>query len=797
MRRLGAGLAGIALATLAFEALLLRVFSLAQWYHFAFMVVSIALLGYGASGTLLALRPGTGGERLDRWLGRLAWAFALSMLGAYLFVNLVPFDSYTIAWDRRQAFLLAAHYLALATPFLASGLAVGLLLARYPAQAGRLYGANLVGSALGCLLVPLLLPHLGAPGTLIAICLVGWCAAAVLAPRPAPWEVLAWAASGLGLLALLLAQPAWLEVRLSPYKGLSQALLHPEARVVYSRWNAYSRVDVVAGSGLRSAPGLSAAFRGVPPAQWSLFVDGDARSPVLGEAGEREDPAAWEVLHHLPTALPFRLRPGAQALILEPRGGLDLLVALEEGAGGLVAVEGNPLVVEAVGHVLAGSPHNPYADGRVRVVLREGRPFLQGTAETYDVILFSLADPFRPLTSGAYSLSENYLYTVEAMQAAYAHLRPGGLLVLHRWLQWPPSESVRAGALLVEALERAGEPAPAQCLAVLRTWSTALLMARRGPWTAEELAAVRRYAQEEQYDLVYLPDVTPDEVNRYSQYERPAHYEAFQALLHGDRAAFYREATFDVRPPTDDRPFFFHFFRWRQTPEVLRNLGRTWQPFGGSGYFVLVAVLILAVLAAGVAILLPVAAGGRVARQGRGAVSLYFGALGLGYLLLEVPLIQRFILFLDQPIYAFVVVLFSLLLFSGLGSMASARLPWPGSLWVLAAGALAAPPALGAAFGATLGWPLAARALVGCLMLAPLGFLMGVPFPRGIAALEGQAPGTIPWAWAINGSVSVVASVLASMIAVSWGFRWVLWAGAACYALAGAVGPHLKGHGRA
>ncbi len=790
MRRLGAGLAGISLATLAFEVLLLRVFSLAQWYHFAFMVVSIALLGYGASGTLLALRPGLGGAHLERWLGRLAWAFALSMLGAYLFVNLVPFDSYTIAWDRRQAFLLAAHYLALAVPFLASGLAMGLTLARYPAHAGRLYGANLVGSALGCLLVPVLLPHLGPRGTLAALCLVGWGAAAVLAPRPPLREALVWAATGLGLFALLLGQPSWLEVRLSPYKGLPQALLHPGARVVYSRWNAYSRVDVVAGSGLRSAPGLSVAFRGVPPAQWSLFVDGDARSPVLGEAGDREDPAAWEALHHLPTALPFRLRPGAQALVLEPRGGLDLLVALEEGAAGVVAVEGNPLTVEAVGHILDGSPRNPYADGRVQVVLREGRPFLQGDTRTYDVILFSLADPFRPLTSGAYSLSENYLYTVEAVQAAYARLRPGGLLVLHRWLQWPPSESVRAGALLREALERAGEPAP-QCLAVLRTWSTALLMARRGPWTPEELAAVRRFAQAEQYDLVYLPDIRPDEVNRYSQYERPAYYEAFQALVHGDRAAFYREATFDVRPPTDDRPFFFHFFRWRQTPEVLRNLGRTWQPFGGSGYFVLVALLTLAVLAAGAAILLPVAVGGRVARQGRGVVSLYFGALGLGYLLLEIPLIQRFILFLDQPIYAFVVVLFSLLLFSGVGSVVSARLPWRESLWVLAAGALAAPPVLGEAFSATLGWPLAARVVLGCLMLAPLGFLMGVPFPRGIAALEGRAPGTIPWAWAINGSVSVVASVLASMIAVSWGFRWVLWAGAACYALAGAVGPRL------
>lgn len=794
MRRLGIGLAGIALATLAFEALLLRVFSLAQWYHFAFMVVSIALLGYGASGTLLALRPGLVGAGVERWLGRLAWAFTLSILAAYLFVNLLPFDSYRIAWDRRQAFLLVGHYVALAVPFLASGLAMGLLLTRYPGQAGTLYGANLVGSALGCLLVPLLLPHLGAGGTLVAICLVGWCAAAVLASRPTPWETGAWAASGLGLLALLATHPAWLEVRLSPYKGLSQALLHPEAEVVYSRWNAYSRVDVVAGIGFRSAPGLSAAFRGVPPAQWSLFVDGDARSPVMGAGGSAEDPAAWEALRHLPTALPFRLRPGARALVVEPRGGLDVLVALGEGAGGITAVEGNPLVVQAVAHVLAGSPHNPYAHPRVQVVLREGRPFLQDTGEIYNVILFSLADPFRPLTSGAYSLSEHYLYTVEAAQAAYEHLGPGGLLVLHRWLQWPPSESVRAGALLLEAMERAGEPAPAQSLAVLRTWSTALLMARRGAWTAEELAALRHFAREEQYDLVYLPDIAPDEVNRFSQYDEPAYYQAFQALVHGgDRAAFYRQATFDVRPPTDDRPFFFHFFRWKQTPDVLRNLGRTWQPFGGSGYFVLVALLALALLAAGAFILLPMAVGGRVVRRGRAAVTLYFGALGLGYLLVEIPLIQQFILFLDQPIYAFVAVLFSLLLFSGMGSLWGGKMPRGAGLWVLAGAAVAAPPVLRLVFATTLGWPLAARALLGCALLAPLGFLMGMPFPWGIAALEGRPPGTIPWAWAINGSTSVVASVLASMVAVSWGFRWVLWAGAACYALAGAVAPRLRG----
>jgi len=558
--------------------------------------------------------------------------------------------------------------------------------------------------------------------------------------------------------------------------------------VVDSRWNAFSRVDVVARSGFRSAPGLSASFRGVPPAQWSLFVDGDARSPILGEPRPDLPPGSWEVLDYLPVALPFRLRPGARALVLEPRGGLDLLVALREGAASITAVEGNPLTVEAVWQVLDGEPKNPYADRRVQTVFQEGRSYLHRTGEQYDVVLVSLVDPYRPVTSGAYSLSENYTYTVEAVREAYGRLNPGGILVLHRWLQWPPSESVRAGALMVEALEGLGIPDPGQRLVVLRSWSTALLMAKEGPWTPEELAEIRRFAEEQQYDLVHLPGMRHEEANRFGQYDEPAYTLAFRALLEApDRQAFYRTAAFNVRPPTDDRPFFFHFFRWRQTPDVLRNLGRTWQPFGGSGYFVLVALLILAVVAATLCIVLPLALGRGMGKGGRGAVSLYFGALGLGYLFVEIPLMQRFILFLDQPIYAFVVVLFSLLLFSGLGSLLSHRLPWRRTLLVLAGGVLVAPYAFTLAFEGMLGWPLEARVIAACGMLAPLGFAMGVPFPRGITALEGQSAGAIPWAWAINGSVSVVASILAPMIAMSWGFRWVLWVGAACYVVAGVV----------
>jgi hypothetical protein len=818
-----AGLFLLSAATLAFEINLTRIFSVAQFYHFAFMIVSLALLGFGASGTFLALRPGSGqalsprraAERsrlslkerdpIHHTLTWLSWAFALTAVGSYALTLTVPFDSFRIAHDWRQAVVLALHYVALATPFFCSGTAVGLLLAARPESAHRTYAANLVGSAVGCVLAIIAPSLVGGEGTVLLSAALGLMAARTFQHRASrithhvsrfTFNVsrITHVIFALALALAALRPPSFLEIRLSPYKSLSYALLYPDAELLFRRWNGVSRVDVVSSRSIRSLPGRGFRCPGQPPLQLGLTVDGDDLSPIshvppgFAVLEGQGNPALTDCLL---TALPYRLRPRARALVLEPRGGFDVLVALAEGARAVTAVEANPLIVEAVraqGEWAGGL----YDDPRVTVALEEGRAYTRRTQERYDVVMLALTAPQRPVTSGAYSLAEDYRYTAQAFADYLARLDEGGLLVVARWLQVPPSEAIRAFALAVEAVEQAGGD-PRASIVALRSYQQMLILVRRGAFLEEELETVRAFAAPRAFDLVYLPGIRPDEVNRHNVLPEPDYYRACVALLGAeDRDAWYVAYPFDVEPPDDDRPFFAHFFKWRQAPDVLAMAGHVWQPFGGAGYFVLLGLLALAVLAAGALILLPLAVRGSFGlaqgqpegrRHGRllGMMLGYFALLGLGYLCVEIPLLQQFILFLGYPAYAMATVLFALLLSSGLGSLLSRRVP----LWLvlILLPALVAGYALGlpVLFESTLAAPLAIRMIVAVVALAPPGLLMGMPFPKGLALLERRAPALIAWAWGVNGAVSVVASILAALLALSFGFSAVLAVGAVCY----------------
>jgi hypothetical protein len=334
----------------------------------------------------------------------------------------------------------------------------------------------------------------------------------------------------------------------------------------------------------------------------------------------------------------------------------------------------------------------------------------------------------------------------------------------------------------------------------LRGYNTVTLLVKRGVFNSQELAAVREFAAARKFDLVAAPGLRPDEVNRYNVLDDDVFYRTFNELLTSpNRREFYAAYPFDVTPPTDDRPFFGHYFKWEQAGAVWAQLGKTWQPFGGAGYFVLLVLLAFTVVAASVLIVLPLVVRG-AKRQERDASSLvssrsrlfvmaYFALLGLGFLFIEIPLVQRLILFVGRPVYALAVVLFGLLVFSGMGSILSRRAPWRAALGALALAALAYPALLPVLFRWTLGSPLAVRLALGAVSLAPLGVLMGMPFPKGIEWLERASPeraslDLIPWAWGVNGAVSVVASVLAALVALSAGFTVVLVAGAACYGVA-------------
>ncbi|MDX1614759.1 MAG: hypothetical protein R3300_10655 [Candidatus Promineifilaceae bacterium] len=788
------GIVLISAATLVLELALLRLFAVQQFYHFAFMAISLALLGAGASGSLLSVR----GRPFRPTLTSLLFAFTTA--GAYLLINYLPFDSFAIAWDRRQILFLALYFLAAAAPFLFAGLLVGgELMGAGLRQAGvhQVYGANLIGSALGSLLSLPALATLDGPGALVLALILG--ALTTLCFVAVDWmpaeRLRRQSATGLAAVVLILLglvalwrPPDFLLQQLSPYKTLSILSDARGARRLVREWSATVRVDVIAAPTIHVMPGLSLAAPVDLPEQMGLLLDGDNLMPITGLGPDAEE--AYILADYVPQGLAFRLRPQPETLILEAGTGLDVLLALARGAPAVTAVEENGLVLRVVRDDFSDFTGGLYGDSRVTLVEQSGRVFARRNSnDRFDLTVVSLTDPHRPVTSGAYSLTEDYRYTVQAFRDYLNTLEQDGLLVVNRWLQTPPSESARTFGALVMALEAGGFD-PGEHLLAYRSLRTMTIIAARRPFTPVELDSAQTFFDERGYDAVYYPGVEPAVLNRHNVLAEPAYHDLFVRILTEPQAT-YADYRFDIRPPGDDRPFFFHFFKWRQTPEILATLGMTMQPFGGSGYFVLVALLVLVAVAAAILILGPllwwqrsIAGTLPPIRFWRLRLLLYFAGLGLAFLFVEVPLAQQFILVLDQPVLALAVTLFSVLLFSGLGSLTVRRwrLTWALTLLV---GLIALYPfLLDRVTGDLLAYPAWQRILLSIALVAPLGYLMGLPFAAGLTVVERYDPPRVPWVWAVNGTFSVISSVLAVMVALSAGFATVLYLGAAAYGVA-------------
>ena len=780
-----------------FEINLTRLFSVSQFYHFAFMIVSLALLGNGASGTVLTLLPKKK-QNIDKNLRTLSFLTLVSILGAYLITNWIPFDSFSIAWDRRQIGYLGLNLLALAMPFFFTGMATGLLLSIYSKEAEKVYAVNLIGAAIGCVLALLTPTFVGGEGTVLLSCILA--AFSVLFPmrltkQPIGQKIIAIISVGIILLgtydlyarALKSSQVLIPEIKLSPYKSLSYALQYPDAEIISQEWNPYSRVDIVSSTSFRSLPGVSFWYLQLPPSEHGLFIDGDNLNPIV-VPGE-----SLEFTNYLPGALAYQLHPGARTLILEPRGGLDVLTAMNEGADTITVVEANNLIISKILHI--------YQNPDIEVVNETDRSFLRRSRDYFDVIILSLVDTYHPVGSGAYSLAENYSYTVESFRDALNRLSPDGILVVNRWLQVLPSEWLRTFILAATVLEENGDE-PGEHIIALRSFNTGVLFIKKSPFTGEELSIVRTFASERAFDLVFLPDIQLDEVNKYANLKEPIYYQTFIDYLSANSAEDWLDHyPYDVSPPTDDHPFFGHYFKWSQTGQIIAELGKTWQPFGGAGYLVVLILLALAFVLTVVLIFLPLLIGSRSTSrlnfQGLPhgvllASIAYFGLIGFAYLFVEIPFFQSFILYLGQPTYALTTVLFSILLFSGIGSHLSQRIDHRKALLGLVALIFVVLWLFPNIIELSLGFSFAIRVLVTVLVLAPLGILMGIPFPSGIKIVERTAPELIPWVWGINGAASVLSSILSMLLALSFGFKMVLITGALCYAGAWFVVPRLR-----
>jgi len=765
-------------AALAYEILLIRLFAIVDWHHIAFLVISLALLGYGASGTFLALAGARLVRRFDTAAAASAASFGGASFGAFLLAQRIEMNSLEIFWSARQFGKLFLLYLLFAVPFFCAATAIGLALTRFGAQSARIYRADLVGAGLSAAAVTALLFAVHPVTALQIVAGAGFAAAALFAPRRA--AVLAAAA---GIAAVIAARPLALPLRISQFKELSQALRVPGARVIEERSGPLGLLTAVVSPEVpfRHAPGLSLSFAGEIPAQVGVFSDGGGMTPIA-------HPSSVDYLDFMPTAVAYHIgAPRRRVAVIGAGGGTEVMSALAHGAEEVTAVEVNPRMAGLVTRHSRGL----YADRRVRLAVSEGRRFIRQSTGRYDVIQIALLDSLGSAAAGVQALSESYLYTVESMTEMIEHLAPGGVLVVTRWMQVPPREVVKLFATAVAAQEQLRAPA-ARRLALIRGWNTATLVVKNGDFDRHELAALRRFCDQRSFDIDYAPGVARGETNRVNILEESYLFDAAAAILGGAAARddFFDRYKFNVRPATDERPYFFHVFRWRALPELLRLRARGGMPLLEWGYLVLVAGLLQALLASVALILVPllfVRRGAAVRREPAVRLIAYFGAIGLAFLFVEIAFMQRLTLFLGHPLYAVAVVLSSFLFFSGIGSGVSARVTERRAALIpliVAGMVLAELLAVRALTAAALDLPASMKIAASVAVVAPLAFVMGMPFPLALRRLASHDPAAIPWAWSINGTASVLSSMLATLIAVHFGFSLLVASAALLYGVA-------------
>jgi len=785
----------ISLSVLMFELTLTRIFSIVQWNYLAFMIISIAFLGYGASGTLLSITPSlTRRERNTQLYGMLshfALIYGLSILLALTILNHIPFNLYRLKVDSYQWFYLTVYYLAVAFPFFLAGICISLALTHFPEKVSRLYFYDLMGASTGCLAFLFLTGSLDITKQVILLAIIGLTASLLFALAQGKKIFVLLPLALIIILSILNLSPHWsTALPVNPYKELFTFLRYPETKILDQRENSFSQVKLVESPGVKYAPGLSLNFEGKIPEQLAILTDDSGLSALTRFEGDLESIRFTDFLSN---ALGYHLiKNPDRVLVIGAGGGLDILGALYQRCNKIEAVELNPLVIELMKDKFTAYSGYLYGRPEVTILPGEGRSILKSIDHNFDLIQISMVGSSSASTGGFHSISENYLYTVEGMADLLEHLTPEGIISITRWLLFPPRESVKLTVIALQALEAMGIENPENHIAVIRSWGTITFLCSKQPIDQEKIALIYSFCQERSFDPVYFPGIQREQVNQNHRLEKPYYYLAISDLIkhyqENQLESFYRDYFFNIKPSTDNSPFFFYFLKWRNIPAIIRDISY-WLPLIEWGNLIVFATLVQGIVFSFFFIFLPLFIKRVPRSSGWHLPLLYFAALGSGYMLIEISFIQKFILYLSNPTYATSAVIFSFLFFSGLGSRFSRR--WQQDRlsylkWIIPTICLFLilyQGLVGVIFWHTLHLPLMVRFLVSSLLIAPLAFLMGMPFPLGISFLaeRREGEGMIPWVWAVNNFCSILASILAVIVAISAGFSVVGYLAAGIY----------------
>jgi hypothetical protein len=679
-----------------------------------------------------------------------------------------------IIWHLQEIINLLYLSLSIFVPFFLGALCIGISFVAAPDHIHKIYFANLTGSGLGSLVVVLFFFHVSPHGIMFVISLVALCAAIGACTRRVYQGI--FCVAGIALIILYAFLFRFLPLPMSAFKDLSQAENLTDAKKEVEIFGPLGLATVLSSPAYHYLPDLSLNCPYPLPRQKGLFLDGNTVGAINEFTGNVND---IRVMNYRTNALAYSLLDHPEVLIIGGGSGTEILNARSHEAKNISVVEMNNDIVHLMQGPYGTFSGNVYSSGNTRVLIEDGRGFLQRTHERFDLIHISLLESMGTASAGVYALSENYLFTTEALTLCLDRLTPGGMLSISSWIKNPPRDTIKLLAMAIEAVKRHGEQAPDQSIVMIRSWQTATLLIKNGVFNRNDINAIREFCKNRFFDISYCPGIDEKETNIFNMLEHDFFYHATISLLSEEKEKFYHAYPFYVRPATDDMPFYSHFFKMDMVKEYLSSSNSAFIPFLDWGYIlVLITACILFILGM-IFILIPLLRT-LPSRKGLMPVLIYFGSLGIAYMFLEISILQQFIRYLYDPVFSASIVIGSFLVYSGIGSVIAGQVSPLKSkhiFWTVLLIGVA-----GLMFlsidqwlqQAISGFPMWLRMLSCSALIAPLAIPMGIPFPSGLSTLAAEREALIPWAWSINGFFSVTGSSAAVLIAMGYGFKSII-----------------------
>lgn len=774
------GLFLLSMATLLLELSLTRVLSVALWYHFGFLVISTALLGFAVSGVVLALWTRLREQaQLDLVLAVCGLAFSVCVVVTFWCMQKIPLDPFSVAVDHREFFFMPIYFLLAALPFFCSGLAISLLLTRGTKEITRLYCYDLLGAGAGCALVAVVIPRFGGTGSVLVAACMGALSAVLFALGARRIFAVTSGLLAVGLLGSSFYGERMIPIHVSANKSASKR------HAIYSAWNTLSFVQVA-----EYPP------EGKDPAARVMYIDAGTAATGINDLR----PDVRTILAQHPeqveqmSTIAYTRMAHPKILIIGSGAGDQVLAGLQRHASSITAVDVNPLINDIVANRMNDFWGNLFHQPEVHQVTDEGRSFVRRSKQKYDAIISVHTISNAAVQSGALSLAENYVLTREAFEDYLDHLtRDGAIFFTRPEFQIPRLVSTAREVFTEQGLgpvnnhvfafsQSESSPSPG------RLSFDAGFLLKKSEFLPGELEDIRKILKGSGPDapkitILYAPD------------EESANSLSAQIVRAGRAEDVLRSNDSLLTAATDDRPFFNQHTRWSRIRwKTIVDLFSQSHPMEARmaledrpiAEVTLLILLAQSVVVAGLCILLPLGLLNRKGLAVEGCWSWlgYFAALGLGFIMVEIAFLERFLLFLGQPIYAYAVVLAGLLVFTGVGSYAAGKFHTEHLRFALA-GLVALVPFTAfitpVIFHRFLGFGILLRIGTALLVIAPVGFLLGMPFPLGLRRVSERSSALGSWAWAVNGFFTVIGTVLAQVLGMMIGFRMVLLIAATCY----------------